>query len=175
MLSKFVGLTELVCNRAFAIVEPTMLAAMEKGVVNRSQGFMVVCDPRITYADIRPGVMFENYVPLFFDQFGDSTEWDYPFDEIALAKAKASWKTGLPSHRIQQEAPYLFEPWMAKYGGSAVGEGGLVVAFSGVEEYFDQMFSEMMLAAIKGVCLHEIHGPNGVMADDSIKFLDDSR
>jgi hypothetical protein len=57
-------------------------------------------------------------------------------------------------------------PVMTKYGGSAVDKG-LVVAFSGVEEWFDQMISEMMLAAIKGVCLHKMHGPDGVMESES--------
>jgi hypothetical protein len=60
---------------------------------------------------------------------------------------------------------------MAKYGGSAVGKGGLVVAFSGVEEWYDQMISEWMLATIKAVCLHEVYKPGGLMDDDEIALV----
>lgn len=104
-------------------------------------------------------------------QFGLKVDWEHPYDAVAISKAYTSWKTGLTSYEVQQKAPYLYEVGMAKYGGSAIGEGGLVVAFSGVEEWFDQMFSEMMLAAIKGVCMDEMHKPDGVMADTAITFV----
>jgi hypothetical protein len=177
----FTGLTEELCVEALDIVRPSIAHAMNSGVVKREQGWLVVLNPRIPqepkymlnigqHDNPKREVPFDELV-LFDCGWDLPKNWDHPYDAVARAKAFASWKTGLPAHRIQQEAPYLYEEGWTKYGGSAVGEGGLVVAFSGVEEYFDQMFSEMMVAAIKGVCLHKMHGPEGVIANEDITFL----
>ena len=164
-MAGFSGLTVVECVKAFDIVNPAIQQAMKSGIVNRQAGFLVVLDPATPWepkykkADER----FEEEIVLFNNFFGHPDHWEYPYDKIALSKAFISWKTGRSSREVQLEAPYLYEAGMTKYGGSAVGPGGLVVAFSGVEEHFDQMFSEMMRAAIKGVCLHEMHKPKGVM------------
>lgn len=170
----YTGLTKDVCERALEVVEPAILAASARGIIKRDHGCLVVLDPKIPYEPKykTAGPLFEKDVVIFEHQYegAGSESWEHPYDLIALSKAFISWKTGLPSRQVLMEAPHLYEVDMTKFGGSAV-ENGLVVAFSGVEEYFDQMISEMMLAAIKGVCLHEMFKPDGVMADVDIDFI----
>ncbi len=169
-MSSFVGLTPALCEQALRIIKPAIQGAMNDQIVNRRVGHLIVLDPiiprepRFKNWSLKQDSPFRELV-LFEYSFGLTEAWTARYDEIASAKAYASWKTGLPAQLIQQVAPYLYEEGWTKWGGSAVGEGGLVVAFSGVEAYFDQMFSEMMLAAIKAVCLHEMFKkPDGVMA-----------
>ena len=175
-MSDFTGLTEALCERAMCIIRPSMYGAMDDAIVKRHQGCLVVLDPKVPREpkyktwSLDPQDPFEELV-LYQRHIGYARDWDGPYDKVARAKAYASWKTGLPAQLIQQWAPYLYEEGWTKWGGSDVGNGGLVVAFSGVEAYFDQMFAEMMLAAIKAVCLHELFKPDGVMANPDITFL----
>lgn len=173
----FVGLTEELCRKALEIVRPTIETAMENGTVKRKQGYLVVLDPTKPWEPKYMGVgstaddPFYRDVVLFEEYWDDQRGFDAPFGVVALQKAFASWKTGVSAQDIQQHAPYLYQYGWTKWGGSAVGEGGLVVAFSGVQFYYDQMISEMMLAAIKAVCLDEMLREYGVMNDSSVTFL----
>lgn len=171
----FAGLTKDLCKKALQVVEPAILAASEQGIIKRDHGCLVVLNPTRPFSAKtrydRPEFEFEDDLILFEKEFGNYRKWEHQYHAIAVSKAFISWKTGLSSRQVQLEAPYLYSDGMTKFGGSAVGEGGLVVAFSGVEEWFDQMISEMMLAAIKGVCLHEMHKPNGVMANNVIECI----
>jgi len=169
----YTGLTKDICERALEVVEPAILAASARGIIKRGDGCLIVCDPSIPYEPKykTAGPSFEEGVVIFEHQYASGSEsWEHPYDLIALSKAFIGWKTGKPSRQVLMEAPHLYEVDMTKYGGSAV-ENGLVVAFSGVEEYFDQMISEMMVAAIKGVCLHEMFKPDGVMATADLDFI----
>ncbi|MGC1176683.1 MAG: hypothetical protein WA843_01315 [Candidatus Saccharimonadales bacterium] len=153
-----------------------MKYVMTQGFAKRRHGCLVVLDPKVPRepkykeSSVDPEHPFKELV-LFEYTWGQETDWEHDYRKVARAKAFASWKTGLPTRLINQSAPYLYEPGFTKWPGSAVGPGGLVVAFSGVEDYFDEMFSEIMLAIIKGLCMHEVHGPGGVMADSDITFL----
>jgi len=167
-MSRFSGLTSVTCHRALSLVLPVI----ESGLFKRDQGHLVVINPAIPYEPkYRNGPADEKFddVVLFDRNFGGDPEtWDGPYKDVARSKAFISWKTGLPSHRVQQEAPYLYEPGMTKWGGSAVAPGGLVVAFSGVEWFFDQMISEIMVAAIKATCLSDMRE---VMADSNVNTI----
>ncbi|HVX48235.1 MAG TPA: hypothetical protein VHA05_02670 [Candidatus Saccharimonadales bacterium] len=169
----FVGLTRPQCSKALAIVEPAIQMAMFEKIVKRRQGFMVVLNPKIQREPKykKPDAKFMEDVVLFTSHFGNPEEWDHPFDDIAISKAFISWMTGLPSRQVQLMYPYLYQEGWTKFGGSAVRPGNLIAAFSGVEEHYDEMFAALMLDAITGVCLHEMHGPDGVMAHKSITYL----
>ncbi len=161
---------------ALQIDRPSIEWMMTNDVIKRSQGSLVVLDPTIPWNPQCKGPddpFFKEEVVLFTYFFGDHEDWEHDFDKHALAKAYASWKTGLPSIRIQQELPYLFEKGMSKYGGSAVGPGNLIVAFSGVEQWFDEMTAEMMVPAIKGVCRDEVEKTGLLYRDAAIDFIGD--
>lgn len=176
-LFEFAGLAKPQCSQALTIVEPAIQMAMDEKIVKRPQGFMVVLDPRIQrepkYKE--PDAKFMKDVVLFTAYFGNPEEWEHPFDDIAVSKAFISWMTGLPARLVQYMHPYLYQKGWTKFGGSAVRPGNLIGAFSGVEEHYDEMFAAMMLDAITGVCLQEMHGPDGVMAHKNITYLGDSQ
>lgn len=174
----FIGLTPELCDRAFHIVRPAINGAAALNLTPHLGGHMVVMNPRIPrepkYQEWMiddPDHPFEKLV-LWEKSLGERAHWSGPFDQVARAKAYASWKTGLPTRLINQAAPYLYQFNWTKWPGSAVGLGGFVVAFSGDRDYYDEMYSEMMLAAVKAVCMDSMHNrEHGVMQDSDITFL----
>jgi hypothetical protein len=131
------------------------------GVTNKLAGNIVVCRPKLEATD-EFGFIFVEDV--------DSNHPDAArFADIAAAKAETSWKTGLSSRVVQQNAPYLYGPGMTKWGGSVV-ENGLVVAFSGVEAVFDEAIAGNMLKWIVALCQHEMTRPQGVMLSEGAIF-----
>lgn len=122
--------------------------------LDRSHLAIVIVDPTIKYLpmdDIKAEfARFLLKAVLFVDRFGNRNVWAYPYDKIALSKAFFSWKHGLPSRRIQHEFAYLCEAGTTMYGGSVIDEGGLIVAVSGLDEEYDEMFAGMTMSLCKG-------------------------
>jgi hypothetical protein len=87
---------------------------------------------------------------------------------IALEKAEVTWRTGLPSHVVQQQAPHLLKAHNTKWGGSAIHEG-IVVACSGVEWYLDQLFSQIIAATCAALVIGEMEN---VMVSNAAFMLD---
>lgn len=174
-MSGFVGLTHEHCAIGRIMIDPSITWGMSGGIFKRAAGHLVVLDPRLPYEPKYRSFRDDNFldeVVLYQYSWGDPTTWEAPFGWVALSKAYASWKTGLPSREIQQMHPYLYEEGWTKYGGSVVLPGGLVVAFSGIQPWFDEMISGWMAYAIQGLCLDAMHRPNdGVMANEGLIFL----
>ena len=61
--------------------------------------------------------------------------WD--FRQIAIDKKDLSKRTGLPSHIVVYERPWLLEDGDILYGGSYCEDGSLIVAVSGSTEDVD--------------------------------------
>lgn len=152
----FVGLTREICQKAWEIVEPSTAHAADMGIITDWAGTIVVLDPR-------------NGDVLFQDRVRRPHPKADTIDEIALAKAKVSWDTGLTSRQVQQNAPHLYRTGMTKWGGSAV-ENGLIVAFSGVQAVFDEAIAWSVLKWIIALCQHEMTKPDGVMAS-AVSFI----
>lgn len=162
---EFSGLSTDICRYAFArVVHPIIQNAAAEGWINKYAGCVVVLDPGTPYEPkyrhaIEDG-LFEDLI-LYGHTIGNPQVHDIPkYKRIAYAKAFVSFLTGLPSHQVQQVSPMLYVPGMTKWGGSAVAGVGpmrLVVAFSGVQWYYDQMISEMMISAITALS-HEQMG-----------------
>lgn len=148
----FTGLNEQICATAWETILPAIEAAANNGTTNKLAGCIVVLDLRQDYR-------------LFTRTIGTPDD-NAKYSAIANAKAQLSRKTGLPSSRVQQEFPYLFEVGDTKWGGSTVAPGGLVVAFSGVQAVFDEMIAEWMASAIRAICRNEMNKPDGVMSGD---------
>lgn len=149
----FTGLNEHICATAWETILPAVEAAASNGTTNKLAGCIVVLDLKQDYR-------------LFSRTIGEPED-NEKYIAIATAKAHISQKTGLPSSRVQQEFPYLYEAGDTKWGGSVVAPGGLVVAFSGVQAVFDEMIAEWMASAIRALCRWEMTKPDGVMSTDS--------
>ncbi|MBV6758588.1 hypothetical protein [Rhodococcus opacus] len=158
-MTNFSGVTEAIAREAVELALPSI-----ENLSHGGPGHLVV---------LRPGVApsADAELPVVYRRsWGEKKDWRGPYDAIAESKARISWTTGLPSHTVQQLHPYLYQQGWTKWGGSAVGEGGLVVAYSGDKWFHDQFYSELVVSAIKVVCLREI---DAVLRDPGTLFLGD--
>lgn len=151
------GLTTDICKKAWDIVSVTADAAHEDGVTNKFAGTIVVCFPR---------TLSGGFEVIFSADAAPNHPDKEKYERIAVEKAKVSWETGLPSRKVQQDAPHLYHPGMTKWGGSVI-ENGLIVAFSGVQEVFDEAIAGTMLRWIVALCQHEMTREGGVMKSDT--------
>jgi hypothetical protein len=138
-------------ERAFDLVQPAILAAMETGLFKRKHLHIVVFDPVVTQAAI--GDLW----PVNEDRlrqaiagkrdFRDETPWNLPYDEFARAKALLSWRTRRPSREVVGQSPYLMHEGSIIYGGSVIRDD-LIVAASGVQPEFDELAAGWMADAV---------------------------
>ena len=130
------------------------------GIVKHNDVWVVILDPTVKYSpDIDP-----NDAVLEFLPHGNPNQ---KYKDVALSKAAISWRTGLPSHLVQQAYPYLWEYGDTKWGGSAAREG-LVVACSGLPWQWDWCISNMCIDIIQAFALTEMRD---IAADEDINFL----
>ncbi len=136
-------LTEEVASKAVALVVDGLIEPMmQRDEVRRPHLHIVVLDPTITLAG---GYTFEDAI-LYEWSIGPTGDWQHPYREIARKKAEQTWRTGLPSRVVQQLAPHLYVEEDTLFAGS-VNHLGIIVACSGVEDYFDEGFA-MAIAAM---------------------------
>lgn len=72
------------------------------------------------------------------------------YTTIARSKAAIHYRAGRPSREVQDRAPHLLLVGDTVYGGSAAYEG-LIVAGSGVQDYFDEAISAIIAATLWGL------------------------
>ena len=125
-------------QNAARLVEPLVMELIAYG--SRRAVHIVILDPRKQYA---PGV---DLPVLFEGTIGeqDSKVWERPFDEIARAKARVCWRTGMSSRTVGECAPYLYEPGDTKFPGGVVCDK-LIVAVSGLEWQFDEAVAHSVI------------------------------
>ncbi len=132
-------LTEDIARRAVAIARPTIEEVLGSDLVDgRANLHLVVLDP-------------DNGRAIYEESFGDKATWQHPYDKIAQAKASLCWHNERVGRSIQNDAPWLYERGDTRYAGG-VFENGLVVAASGLQDYFDEMISWMVVSAIQALC-----------------------
>lgn len=69
---------------------------------------------------------------------------------------------------VRENAPYLFEEGDGKYPGSAILHGQ-IAAVSGVQDWYDEMFSYMIAAACRALSMHALR--DGATADDATDVI----
>jgi len=158
----FTGLSEEICKEAWAGVQPLIEHFVGTKRFNKFKGTVVVVDPRVIdrpkSADAQ--VVFDN-ARIFMGFVGDDE--DEKYTAVALSKAFVTWKTGLPSSIVQQQHPYTYSLGDTIWGGSTVTVGGLIVAFSGVQQVHDEAISEIMASLIRSICRDEMTMSDGVL------------
>jgi hypothetical protein len=123
-------------ERAVAMALPMIRTAID----NRSAGesgffYLVVMKPGSSPADtgFDDAILYEHAV-------GDRERWDADYRGFALAKARIAWRTGMDSHIVQEQRPYLLEAGDTVLWGS-VAMDGIVVAASGADAWWDEAFA----------------------------------
>lgn len=135
-------LDESTASRAIELVKPLITRTMQSGSVKRKDLHIVILDPT-------DGLL------LYERSFGDSSRWEHPYHLIARSKALVAMRTKADSITVQTHMPWKYREDETPYGGG-VYRDGIVVGVSGVQWYFDQMFAEMIAAALKAFCIEKM-------------------
>jgi hypothetical protein len=124
-----------------SFVLPGIMSAMTSKHVKRSDLHVVVLIPGVQYESIKS-------MPILFEyQIGDTSKWEWPYDQYARGKARITWRTGLSSREVILMKPHLMERGDPRYWGSCIIDG-VIVGVSGVQPHFDELFARMTAAAI---------------------------
>jgi len=155
-------------NAATLVLGGVFFNSMMQKVLNKQMGHIVVLVPSV--ADVRtegypdwPNYPIEPF-PLYEHSIGDKDKWTSKYDEIARCKAQQLWRDQNTDGNTDV-MPHLLFPDDTQYWGG-VKRHGFVVAFSGVQSYFDQMVSGMVADAIKAFARFEFEN-----SDDKAKKL----
>jgi hypothetical protein len=161
-MSLFTGLSEGICQRAWVGTESYIATMVTAGEFNKFAGTIIVVDPRVIDRpkDEHVDRVFDS--AIIFTAFVDGVE-DPNYTEVAYSKALVSWRTGLPSSIVQMSEPYAYSEGDTFWGGSTVLPGGLVVAFSGVQQCHDEAISEVMASTIRSISRDEMTKRDGVI------------
>ncbi len=122
--------------QAVAMALPMIRTAID----NRSAGesgffYLIVMKPGSSPASssFEEAILYEHAV-------GDRSKWDADYRSFAVAKARVAWRTGMDSHIVQEQRPYLLEAGDTVLWGS-VALDGIVVAASGADPWYDEAFA----------------------------------
>ena len=142
-------LNHALAQEAFDMVSPHIEAFLQKYANQTDMAVVISAVEAINSNDARKS--FKDNC-LLVTGFGDTDGWALDYERIALSKAEKSVRTGLSSAMVE---PQYFCEGDTPYWGS-VALDGIVVGCSGVEGFYDEMFSMWIAAAIKALCKKRI-------------------
>ena len=137
----------LIAQQAIELVKPSITTLF--GRTNRQVLHIVIMDPRI-----KPWEADFNDAILYQESIGETTTWEHPFDEFARNKAEQAWRNTQPNIVAQTMHPSSLKEGDLPFYGTFV-YGNIVVATSGVEQWFDMLVSGGVALAFEQLCIHE--------------------
>jgi hypothetical protein len=143
------GFASFLLDRAAAERAVAMaLPMIEAATGNRSAGdsgffYLIVMKPGTSPATgaFEDAILYEHAV-------GERDRWDADYRAFALAKARVAWHTGMDSHLVQEQRPYLLQAGDTLLWGS-VAMDGIVVAASGADPWYDEAFAGAVALLLK--------------------------
>ena len=138
---------ETIAQQAVELVKPSIETLFER--TNRKELHIVIMDPRI-----RPWESeFENAI-LYQESIRSAELWEHPFDDFARNKAEQAWRNSQANITLQTQHPSTLRDGDLPFYGSFV-YGNIVVACSGVEQWFDMLISGWIALAFEQLMVHE--------------------
>lgn len=135
-----------IARHAVELCLPMINTAMESREAGAS-GFLyiVIMRPGVTpaQASFSDAILYEHAV-------GDISKWDADYGAFARAKAQLSWRTGMDSHEVQQNKPYLLAEGDSLLWGGVVTHD-IVVAVSGADPWFDEAFAGAIAMCVRAL------------------------
>ena len=140
---------EATAKAAVDLVKPSIDALFER--TNRKELHIVIMDPRIKpwEASFSDSILYQESIR--------TAPWEFPFDEFALNKAEQAWRDSQANIVSQTQHPSSLREDDIPFYGSFV-YGNIVVACSGVEQWFDMLISGWIALAFEQLMIHE-HQP----------------
>lgn len=138
---------EEAAKQAVELVKPSIEALFER--TNRKELHIVIMDPRLKpwETDFKDAVLYQ-------ESIRNSDVWEHPFDDFARNKAEQAWRNSEANIVMQTRHPSALREGDIPFYGSFV-YGGMVVACSGVEQWFDMLVSGWIALAFEQLMVHE--------------------
>ena len=138
---------EDIAAAAVALVKPAIEVLFQR--TNRKELHIVIMDPRIKpwEANFTDAILYQESIKTL-------EIWELPFDEFARNKAEQAWREGVPNLIIQSQHPSSLRENDLPFYGSFV-YGNIVVACSGVEQWFDMLISGWIALSFEQLMIHE--------------------
>lgn len=137
---------EVLAKAAVDLIKPSIEALFER--TNRKELHIVIMDPRIKpwEADFSDAILYQESIR--------TAPWEHPFDDFARNKAKQAWRGSQANIVSQTQHPSSLREDDIPFYGSFV-YGNIVVACSGVEQWFDMLVSSWIALAFEQLMIHE--------------------
>lgn len=138
-----------IARQAVELVKPSIEEMFHRS--NRKELHIVIMDPRL-----KPWESDFNDAILYQESIQNSETWEKPFDEFARNKAEQAWRNMQANIVAQTRHPSSLREGDLPFYGSFV-YGNIVVACSGVEQWFDMLVSGWIALAFEQLMVHEYH------------------
>lgn len=150
--------TRPIPEQAIAMVMPAINEILK--IAKRQHGHIVVIDPKKKpwECKFKEAIWHE-------ESISDGKKWEYPYGDIARSKAEQGWREGQSNVITHMLAPATLRSGDTIYYGS-VNYYGVVVAFSGVQPYFDMLISGLIAQTIHALSQHYIEKHKGAYPDE---------
>lgn len=134
-----------IAQEALNIVTPAIDRLFEQ--TNRKELHIVIMNPRLKpwEASFEEAILLETSIK-------NSPEWALPFEQFARNKAKQAWREQQPNLATQALHPSSLEAEDVPFYGSFV-YGNIVVACSGVEQWYDMLIASWIATTIEQLCI----------------------
>lgn len=138
-----------IAKEAVALVRPAIDELFKRTI--RQELHIVILDPRVKPWDCD----FADAI-LYQESICSGPAWDKPFDDFARSKALQAWRSQQHNLHLQMQHPSSLREDDAPFYGSFV-YGDIVVACSGVEQWFDMLISSWIAVAFEQLTIHHRH------------------
>lgn len=138
-------LTPSLVREAYAVVVPQIVTILKERAKREHLAIVVTATDAIMERD--PDKSFKDDCYLVTN-LGDKADWEHDYEAVALSKAEKSVRTGKATAEL--EPHYLVDNDTVYWGSVVIDD--IVVACSGVEAYYDEMFSGWIATAVKALC-----------------------
>jgi len=136
-----------IARQAVALVKPSIDALFQR--TNRKELHIVIVDPRI-----KPWEASFDDAILYQESIRNTETWDKPYAEFARNKAEQAWRDKQANIVTQTRHPSSLREGDFPFYGSFV-YGNVVVACSGVEQWFDMLVSGWIALAFEQLMVDE--------------------
>ena len=136
-----------IAREAVALVKPSIDQLFKR--TNRKELHIVIMDPRL-----KPWESNFDEAILYQESTKNTDPWEIPFDELARKKAEQAWRERQANVVLQTSHPSTLREGDIPFYGSFV-YGNVVVACSGVEQWFDMLVSGWIALAFEQLAVHE--------------------
>lgn len=137
---------EDIAQQAVELVKPSIEALFER--TNRKELHIVIMDPRLKpwESTFKDAILYQESI--------QTEEWENPYNEFALNKAEQAWRDQQANMVAQTAHPSSLREGDIPFYGTFV-YGNIVVACSGVEQWFDMLISGWIALAFEQLMVHQ--------------------